>query len=430
MVTSDVTFGEKARQGWVIAWGFVTHLWQRYNEDGCRESAAALTYVSLFALVPLMTLVYSVFSMIPAFQELGDQVNSLIFRYFIPESGNEIQGYLLEFSSQARKLSAVGALILIVTSYLLLANIEKTFNNIWGTRGNRKGLSGFLLYWGVLSFGPLLVGIGLLMHTYLLSFQIMVDDVDALGLTALLLNYLPWLLTWIAFTLLFVAMPNCKVSRRYAVIGGLVTTIVFQLVKNTFGSMVANTNFHTVYGAFAILPLFLFWIYLCWMITLAGAELVRSLETFSTTYRGYRLPGLGAAVLVCWLCWEKQQKGRSITDADITEAGVEQQHWRTLREMLLKYHFLETTRNNHYVLMRDIGKVTLWQLVNMFGENFTKSPATAAARHLASYPWADRLDTLVKTAAEQSRGLFSVTLEELFAQPSEGKEIDTDDQNR
>lgn len=415
MVTSDLAFWQRLRKWALVAWGFATHLGQRYNRDGCRESAAALTYMSLFALVPLMTLVYSVFSMVPAFQSLGDQVNGLIFKYFIPESGMEIQSYLLDFSAQARKLSAVGALVLIVTSYLMLANIEKTFNNIWGTVGNRRGLSGFLLYWGILSFGPLLVGIGLIMHTYLISFQIMVDEVDALGLTAMLLEYMPWLLTWVAFTLLFVAVPNCRVVVRYAVLGGLVATVLFQVAKAVFGSIVANSNFHSVYGAFAILPLFLFWVYLCWMITLAAAELVRSMETFATAYRGHRLPSLFAVVLVCWLCWQRQQKGLTIGDQDIRSLGIEQQHWLALRETLLKHHFLDINRSNHYVFTRDIGKVTLWQLVGLFGENFTHSPSTATLNTLEAYPWSKALDERVQKSACDARRQFSVTLGELFS---------------
>jgi Predicted membrane protein len=414
METSERTPVDKAKAAALLAWGFLKHLWRRYNRDGCRESAAALTYVSLFALVPMMTLVFSIFSMIPAFQELGDQVNNIIFRNFIPESGTEIQSYLMDFSNQARKLSAVGVLILIVTSYLLLANIEKTFNDIWDTPGNRKGLTSFLLYWGVLSFGPLLVGLGLAMHTYLLSLELVVDDTSSLGVSALFLNYLPWLMTWVAFTMLFIAMPNCKVVPRYAIVGGLATTIVFQLVKSGFGSIVANTSFHSVYGAFAILPLFLFWIYLCWMIVLGGAELVRSLETFKTAYRGRRLPNLTAVVLVCWQCWDKQQKGQSINDRDMILAGVDQQHWLKLRETLIQYNYLEVTRHNHYILTRDISKITLWQLINLFGENFTRLPPRGSSRHLAEYPWASRLETLAKTAQEDCSNLFSVTLSELF----------------
>src|SRR5690606_13441987 len=145
MVTSDLTPSQKLRRTAFICWGFVRHLGQRYQRDGCRESAAALTYMSLFAVVPLLTLIYSVFSMVPAFQGLGEQVQGLIFRNLIPESGREVQQYLLEFSRQARKLSLLGAVILVVTAYLMLTNIEKTFNRMWGARHHRRGLSGFLL---------------------------------------------------------------------------------------------------------------------------------------------------------------------------------------------------------------------------------------------------------------------------------------------
>ena len=89
----------------------------------------------------------------------------------LPSSGQEITSYLSAFSSQARKLSSVGAIILMVTSYLMLANIEKTFNHIWGTDGGRRGLSGFLLYWAVLSLGPLLLAAGVVMKTYLCRFD-------------------------------------------------------------------------------------------------------------------------------------------------------------------------------------------------------------------------------------------------------------------
>lgn len=399
----------------LLMWGaFLKYVMARYNRDGCRESAAALTYMSLFAVVPLLTVVYSVFSMVPAFQGLGDQVQELIFSNFLPEAGAEIQDYLLEFSTQARKLSVVGALILIVTAYLMLASIEKNFNRIWGTLGNRKGLSGFLLYWGILSFGPLLVGIGLVMHTYLMSLQLMMTEVDALGVTALLFKYLPWLLTWMAFTLLFVAVPNCKVVFRYGLIGGLASTVLFEVAKSLFGNFVANSSFHSMYGAFAILPVFLLWIYLCWMITLAGAELVRALETFGSKYRGRRLPNLVAAVVVCWECWRRQQVGRSLADRDIIRSWFDQQHWLELRKLLLEHRILEVTRDNHYVLLRDIGQLTLWQLAAIFGDNFTRAPADPSARQLDEYPWFASLDSLLRTSALQSEALLSLPLAHFF----------------
>ncbi len=400
--------GETARD-------FLRHLYRQYRRDGCPESAAALTYMTLFALVPLLTLVYSVFTTIPAFQGLWGELQDLIFRHFIPRSSLEIQSYLMEFSGKARSLSAVGALILVVTAYLMLANIEKTFNHIWKTVGHRRGLTAFLLYWGVLSFGPLLVGIGLVMHTYLISFQLLVDEVDSLGLAALLLEYLPWFLAWVAFTMLFIAVPNCKVVTRYAVVGGLVSAVLFELAKMSFGAIVAHSSFHSIYGAFALVPLSLLWIYLCWMITLSGAELVRSLETFASA-RGQSLPDLVAMVLICWHCWERQQKGQEVSDRTINGVvGIDQQQWLNLRNLLVRFRFLAVTRSNRYVLIRDVRQVTLWQLLNMLGENFTRAPSTAAVRRFQDYPWFARLDRLVETSRHQTHDLFSVTLGELFA---------------
>ncbi len=397
-----------------MAGSFMVHLARHYRRDGCNESAAALTYMSLFAVVPLMTVTYAMFSLIPAFQGLGDQVQGLIFENLLPQSGSEAQRYLSQFSTQARKLSAFGGFILIVTSYLMLTNIEKTFNHIWGTAGGRRGLSSFLLYWGILSFGPLLLGIGLMMHTYLLSFKLVTNDVEIAGVSQQILEYLPWLMTWIAFTLLFIAVPNCKVSGRHALTGGLVSMLLFQSAKAAFGALVVDSSYHTVYGAFAIVPVFLLWTYLCWMIILGGAELVRSLETFKAAYKGYNFPSLVAAVLVCWACWRGQQNGRSMSDKDVLRCGVDEQHWLTLRTILLAGNVLVTTASGRYVLARDPAQLTLWELVTLFGDNFVAKPSADAKNVLAAYPWFAPLASVIDTGNREAQQLYSRSLVDLF----------------
>ncbi len=397
-----------------MAGSFVVHLARRYRRDGCNESAAALTYMSLFAVVPLMTVTYAMFSLIPAFQGLGDQVQGLIFENLLPQSGAEVQRHLSQFSTQARKLSAFGGFILIVTSYLMLTNIEKTFNHIWGTAGGRKGLSSFLLYWGILSFGPLLLGIGLMMHTYLLSFELVASGVEIAGIPHQVLEYLPWLMTWIAFTLLFIAVPNCKVSGGHALTGGLVSMLLFQAAKAAFGALVINTSYHTVYGAFAIVPVFLLWTYLCWMIILGGAELVRALETFKAAYKGYNFPNLVAAVLVCWACWRGQQSGSSMSDKDVLRCGVDEQHWLKLRTILLAGNVLVTTASGGYVLARDPAQLTLWELVALFGDNFVTEPTTDAKNVLAAYPWFAPLTKVIDAGSRETRQLYDRSLAELF----------------
>lgn len=401
--------------GGVRAGHFLRYLLQRFNRDGCRQSAAALTYMSLFAIVPMLTLMYSMFSLVPAFNEVGSQVEAFIFSKFLPSSGQEISQYLTEFSSQARKLSAAGVVILMVTSFLMLANIEKTFNHIWATTGSRKGLAGFLVYWAILSLGPLLLAAGMMMKTYLVSFQLIVDEVDSLGVAAILFSYLPWLLTWLAFTLLYIAVPNCKVRTSYAIFGGLVTTVLFETAKALFGLLVAHSSYTSVYGAFAVIPLFLLWIYLLWVLILVGAELVRSLETFRYQGRGSAMPDLLAVVIILWQCWRRQQKGQSLSDSTMTEVGLDAEHWRRLRNMLLDKHILEKTAKGQYVLIRDPASISLNDVVGWLGGNFLSPTDMMSEKLLASHPWYKNYEMLIGDNRDSVERNMSVNLQTLFA---------------
>ena len=160
---------------------FFHYVTRQFEAHGCRQSAAALTYMTLFALVPMLTVMYSMFSLVPVFQGVGGQVEAWVYANFLPSSGREISVYLSEFSAQARSLSGLGVAMLMLTAYLMLMDIEVTFNAIWATSGARRGLNGFLVYWAILSLTPVLLASAFIMKTYLLSFNLLVSEIEALG---------------------------------------------------------------------------------------------------------------------------------------------------------------------------------------------------------------------------------------------------------
>ena len=397
---------------------FLAYAVRRFLADGCPQSAAALTYMSLFAVVPMLTLMYSMFSLVPAFQELGGQVEEFIFSKFLPSSGQEITQYLSEFSNQARKLSVAGVAIILVTALLMLSNIEKTFNHIWATTGGRKGLAGFLVYWAILSLGPLLLAVGMIMSTYLMSLRLVVAEVDSLGVVALLFSYLPWLLTWLAFTLLYVAVPNCKVRVVYALFGGLITTLLFETAKALFGQLVANSIYTNVYGAFAVIPLFLIWIYLLWVLILFGAELVRSLETFQYEGRDAELPDLLAVLIILWQCWRRQQKGRSLSDRSMSIVGLNVEQWRRLRDILLSQRILEKTAGGHYVMIRDADTIRLADINGWLGQGFGDGDMTVNKKMVDAHPWMQSYERLMRENSHMTAENMSVSLQKLFARNS------------
>ena len=408
---------------------FVVYAVRRFLGDGCPQSAAALTYMSLFAVVPMLTLMYSMFSLVPAFQELGGQVEEFIFSKFLPSSGQEITQYLSEFSNQARKLSVAGVAIILVTALLMLSNIEKTFNHIWATTGGRKGLAGFLVYWAILSLGPLLLAVGMIMSTYLMSLRLVVAEVDSLGVVALLFSYLPWLLTWLAFTLLYVTVPNCKVRVVYALFGGLITTLLFETAKALFGQLVANSIYTNVYGAFAVIPLFLLWIYLLWVLILFGAELVRSLETFQYQGRDAELPDLLAVLIVLWQCWRRQQKGRSLSDRLMIIVGLNVEQWRRLRNMLLSQRILEKTASGQYVMIRDADTIRLADINGWLGQGFNQGDSAVSEKLVSAHPWIESYDRLMRENRQMTEQNMDMSLQMLFASNSDSADTGSQKDN-
>ena len=344
---------------------FFTSLVQDFLSHGCQKSAAALTYMTLFAIVPLMTVIYAVFSVVPAFDGVADQLQALVFDNFIPETGQEIKNYLSEFSSQARSLTGAGIGMLVITAYIMLTNIEKTFNHIWGVDKSRKGLSSFLLYWAVLSIGPILLGVGLGINTYLLSAKIMFKEYDVLGFTAFLFRSLPIVLTSVAFTLLFAAVPNCRVPMRYAAIGGVITALCFELLKILFSAFIAGSSLKVVYGAFAVVPVFLLWMNLVWTVILAGAILVRTLAERHYIVVEGKVTNMVAALKVLAVFRTHRATGDSVSDGDCYRTGLGVVSWQHLRTRLESHKWITGTANGRYVLSRDLRTVTLWELADL-----------------------------------------------------------------
>lgn len=396
-------------------WHFIRGLASEFVDKGCQRSAAALTYMTLFALVPLMTVTYSVFLIVPQSDGLAEQLQNWVFSSFVPQTGQEVQSYLSDFSSQARNLTGFGIGMLVVTAYLMLTNIEKTFNTIWGVKQARRGLMGFLLYWAVLSIGPFLLGAGLVVSTYLLSMKLVVHELTQLGMLAPLIRLAQWLMTSAAFTLLFAAVPNCKVPIRFALIGGALTAVCFELLKAVFGYFVANSSFQLIYGAFAFVPLFLLWINFLWMIILGGAVFVRTLAE-----RGYegnqdKLSDTLALLKCLHVFYEKSKQGMVVNDADCVGKGIGLVHWQTLRELLAKHHWLAVTDSGDYVLCRSLSQTTLWQLICLI-----KTPVAELTelRYAESYPWLSEFREMQMPHYQGAEATYNITLEALYEKAS------------
>ncbi len=396
----------------VQIWRFFPYLFSQFGSKGCQQSAAALTYMTLFAIVPMMTVTYSMFSMIPAFQGLGEQLQALMFTHLVPATGQEIGAYLKGFSDQARSLTVWGVGMLVITAYLMLKNIERVFNTIWSVREPRKGLSNFLLYWAILSLGPILLGSGLAMTTYLLSLRLMVAEFDAIGIVPAILQVMPWVLTSCAFTLLFAAVPNCRVPLRHALVGGVATALVFELLKTLFAIIVARSDMQVIYGAFAAVPLFLMWVYILWMVVLGGAILVRAMSIYRIESHSKPCPDLVAALLALWTLHVGHKTGVGVSDNSLLQLGLGDEQWQHLCRRLQKARIITRTLNGELVLSRDLYHLSLHELTVVVGVDHQLSSAS----RLLDLPWYSTLAGRLQAIDEQMQQQLSVMLGHLFDQ--------------
>jgi membrane protein len=232
------------------------HVWRHFRQDRCFEEAASLGYTSLLALVPLLAVVFGVVSAFPVFDRWAGQLQSFIFDNFVPASGEVVQQYIAGFLGSLGRLTLPGTLFLILTALLLMMRIEKAFNRIWRVPTNRNLVNRIVMYWAVLTLGPLALG-----AAAALSAQPLLDLLgeEVAGTTAWRSAGI-FVLTWLAFTIIFVLVPNRRVRVLHAAIGALLSAALFSLAKSGFVAFVGRASFNVIYGTLATIPIFLFWL--------------------------------------------------------------------------------------------------------------------------------------------------------------------------
>lgn len=248
---------------------------RRFKQDRLTRHAAALSFSSLLAVAPMMALAFSMLSLFSSFDEIGKSFENIIYQFLAPAVGEDLKQYIDQFAGQAGQLSFVGLLFFLLTALLLLFNIEESFNDIWKLEKGRSVLARLPIYWTMVSLGPLLMGASLTISTYLISLSVIAGDDFSNHVKSLGVIILPFLLEVMAFALLYLVMPNVKVRLVNALSGALVASVLFEISKKGFALYLLNFgSYKVIYGALSALPIFLIWIYLCWIIALIGAQFV------------------------------------------------------------------------------------------------------------------------------------------------------------
>ncbi|WP_223669187.1 YihY family inner membrane protein [Kangiella shandongensis] len=343
-----------------IKWlkAFSKFVFSEFAKKNASSMAAELTLNNMLALVPLMTVAVSLMAIFPAFDNLNVQVQDLIFKNFLPETGLAVQEHLNEYVAKSKNLSAVGFAFLIITSLMLIRAIDRAINTVWETRNRRRGVQKWLSYWAMLTMAPILIAASLAASSYFAALPLVSK------ISGILTFGLPFLLIVLAFTALYMVAPFSHVKFRFAVLAATITAILFELAKYGFAIFVTKfSTYEVIYGAITAIPLFFLWVFLSWLILMFGVVICFALHRFEMKREKSEHDFI--SILKIMHFFAQAQSNESSVTIEQLKSKFSYLHGQTLRhlvEQLLNLNYLAKLENGQYCLKLNASDLTIGRI--------------------------------------------------------------------
>jgi membrane protein len=253
---------------------------RRARQQRLPQAAGSLTFTTLLSVVPLLAVSLALFARWPTvFGRFETALDDVLLKSLLPaEIARTVLTTLHRFATNAGGLPWIGSLFLLVTAVAMLLTVENTLNQIWNVKRNRPLPKRVGLYLLLLVLGPPALGASLWATSAVISASM--GWIGPLPPSArFVLNLGPVLLAWVGLACLYYFVPNTRVRRRDAIVGGLIASVVHELGKRGFAAYLLKVpTYKAVYGAFAVFPVFLLWVYFSWLVTLAAALVAANLK--------------------------------------------------------------------------------------------------------------------------------------------------------
>jgi len=250
----------------------------RFREERLLQVAGSLTFTTLLSVVPLLAVSFALFMRFPVFRQLQRAIHEHLLKSLLPaDISRTVLKHLSQFAANANSLTLVGFLFVVASAVALLLTVENMLNRIWQVPQNRPFFKRVGMYLLLLALGPLGIGVGLWAMSYLVAAS--AGLLETLPPSYhFLLQLGPVLFGAVGLAALFYFVPNTHVRRREALLGGLFASIALDLGKRGFAIYLLQLpSYKTVYGAFAVVPMFLVWVYFSWLVILTAAVIASSL---------------------------------------------------------------------------------------------------------------------------------------------------------
>lgn len=351
---------------------FCLALARRFREDRGVQTAGSLTFTTLLALVPLVTVAVALSTAFPVFDQAMEALRGYVSGQLLPEGGAKVTQQFAAFAAKAGRLTAVGLAFLAVTALMLILTVDEVLNRIFRVLRRRALAQRLLMYWAVLSLGPLLIGASLSMTSFLVGSSLGLLELG--WLTRGVLGLMPFFFTCAALTLLYLVVPYRRIEVRHALLGALLAGVLFEFAKRGFAIYVAQfPTYSLIYGAFATVPIFLLWLYLSWLVVLFGATLTAMLPGYHGALGHMaETPGrdlMNAVAVLRILARARRSEGALPLTQIARRAKLPPERCEHVLERCAAQGWAARTDRDSWLLARDASSVALGQVVSAFAIN-------------------------------------------------------------
>jgi membrane protein len=250
-----------------------------FSNDKVQLRASALTFYSLLSVIPVVAIAFAIAKGFGLDKDLEQEIvqhfqsHQEVLNWIITNARNALQ------QTKGGYIAGVGIIILFWSVMELLNNIESSFNHIWQIRSPRPWFRKFTDYLTIMLIAPVFIilssSITIFITTYLGEFIRKAPILELFKpVIKLMVQLIPYFLSWIGLTALFIIMPNSKVKFRSAMVAGIVAGTILQVLQWLYIDLQFGiTKLSAIYGSFAAIPLFIIWLQSSWIMVLLGAEL-------------------------------------------------------------------------------------------------------------------------------------------------------------
>ena len=368
-------FVRLAKAQWRIWRSVLVIAFRRFQADQCLRMAASLSYTSLLAAVPLTAIAFAMLAAFPVFEGVRESFQDVLFANFLPDAAESMREHFDKFVRNTATLSAVGIVALALTAILLLGTIESALNTIFRVTRPRRLGPRLLVFWAIITLGPLLLGASFSLSAYFFAATQWIGVDPAVGTLGEAAKILPTAIMMLLLTMFYVTIPNRPVAFMGAITGAIVAGLLIALLRKGFGFYVTNfPTYQNIYGALSAVPIFLIWMYLSWAVVLLGATLTATISEWREAGGRPVQPNnsptsrltTAVAVLACLFAKNRDGGGASRREL-IRAARVSLAVLEPLLEDLRGRGYVERTSRNAWVLSRDLHVATLHELYRDLG---------------------------------------------------------------